>query len=426
MTNIISIVTPSGSGKSTCGYCGPPGGRSATKSSFKTSLTPSQLSCEVYQKMIDRGWRRSGSYCYKPDLKRSCCPQYTIKLDALDFKPSKSQRKLINRWNRFVFHGDGNDSSMDVDGKPKPKEGKGKKSDSKGHHPFSLIDAIHESEARFATGEPVHQFEVTLEPSSYTEEKFALFTNYQESIHHDDDNEPSGFKRFLVDSPLYRERIPYPSTPPSHLPDNYGAYHQLYRLDGELIAMGVVDILPGCVSSVYFMYDKRWEKFSLGRLSALREVSLALELHQAGASDLRSLYMGFYIYSCPKMRYKGDYAPSYLADPEDYTWHPLETCVPLLEKYRYACFSHPEHSLEGAPRDVSYRVSDVASADLRDIRLITNIRNGIIHVTPINASTNWYYNRPVVLSVVDALGLTLAKEVLWYIQEDGFDDDEYE
>jgi hypothetical protein len=34
---------------------------------------------KVYQTMIDRGWRRSGRYCYKPDLKRSCCPQYTIK-----------------------------------------------------------------------------------------------------------------------------------------------------------------------------------------------------------------------------------------------------------------------------------------------------------------------------------------------------------
>lgn len=34
---------------------------------------------QVYQKMIDRGWRRSGTYCYKPDLRHSCCPQYTIK-----------------------------------------------------------------------------------------------------------------------------------------------------------------------------------------------------------------------------------------------------------------------------------------------------------------------------------------------------------
>ena len=65
--------------------------------------------------MLDRGWRRSGTYCYKPDMKRTCCPQYTIKsvdsrrpdmlwyliglprLEALKFRPSASQRKLLNR-----------------------------------------------------------------------------------------------------------------------------------------------------------------------------------------------------------------------------------------------------------------------------------------------------------------------------------------
>jgi arginyl-tRNA---protein transferase len=31
--------------------------------------------------------------------------------------------------------------------------------------------------------------------------------------------------------------------------------------------MGVLDILPDCVSSVYFMYDKTWEKYSLGKVS---------------------------------------------------------------------------------------------------------------------------------------------------------------
>jgi hypothetical protein len=31
--------------------------------------------------------------------------------------------------------------------------------------------------------------------------------------------------------------------------------------------MGVIDILPNCVSSVYFIYDKAWEKFSLGKVA---------------------------------------------------------------------------------------------------------------------------------------------------------------
>jgi arginine-tRNA-protein transferase len=68
------------------------------------------------------------------------------------------------------------------------------------------------------------------------------------------------------------EPIPYPSTPPAHLPFHYGSYHQLYRLDGRLVAMGVIDILPSCVSSVYFMWEKEYEKFSLGKVS-LRGVS---------------------------------------------------------------------------------------------------------------------------------------------------------
>lgn len=42
----------------------------------------------------------------------------------------------------------------------------------------------------------------------------------------------------------------------------------MYRLDGELIAVGVLDILPGCVSSVYFMYNAKWEKYSLGKVCA--------------------------------------------------------------------------------------------------------------------------------------------------------------
>ena len=86
--------------------------------------------------------------------------------------------------------------------------------------------AIHESEIDFQTEiQPCHRFEVSfqivllqsprqftekkekhlqtiLEPSSYTPEKFDLFKKYQEDIHHDLRNSPSGFRKFLVDSPL--------------------------------------------------------------------------------------------------------------------------------------------------------------------------------------------------------------------------------
>ena len=48
------------------------------------------------------------------------------------------------------------------------------------------------------------------------------------------------------------------------------------------------------------------------------------------------------------MRYKGEYSPSELLDPEAYSWHALDSvCVPLLGRpgARYVSFVYPEHAL---------------------------------------------------------------------------------
>ncbi|KAJ7904373.1 arginine-tRNA-protein transferase, partial [Mycena olivaceomarginata] len=388
------------------GYCSPPGTRSITKSAAHAAgLSANQLSCEVYQKMIDRGWRRSGTWCYKPNLEASCCPSYTIKLDAENFKPSKSQRKLIHRWNRFIC--------KESESKPPPSKSK--------HTPFSLSNDIHAAEVGFCSNErPEHRFEVTiLEPSSYSPEKFELYCKYQRDIHNDLKNTSSGFKRFLVDSPLLPAPIPYSSPPRPHLPTNYGSYHQLYKCDGKLIALGVIDILPSCVSSVYFMYDPEWEKFSLGKLSALREISLASEIKASGAPGMTSLYMGFYIYSCPKMRYKGDYSPSYLADPETYEWFPLESCIPLLDKYRYACFSRPDHStVEPLDHDtLALPMDDPPDDLLSKVFLVRGIESNRITVIPVNESPYWDDNdvRRDVVGCISGLGEELATEIIFYL-----------
>lgn len=38
-------------------------------------------------------------------MARTCCPQYTIRLDALAYKPTKKQRQVINRFNRYLGEG---------------------------------------------------------------------------------------------------------------------------------------------------------------------------------------------------------------------------------------------------------------------------------------------------------------------------------
>lgn len=49
------------------------------KTIYQIGLWAHALSVNDYQNLIDRGWRRSGYYCYKPNMANTCCPSYTIK-----------------------------------------------------------------------------------------------------------------------------------------------------------------------------------------------------------------------------------------------------------------------------------------------------------------------------------------------------------
>ena len=62
-------------------------------------------------------------------------------------------------------------------------------------------------------------------------------------------------------------------------------------MDSQLVGISVIDILPHCVSSVYFIWHKDYAWASLGKLSALCEAALARSMRDAGA-DVRWLYMG--------------------------------------------------------------------------------------------------------------------------------------
>ena len=122
----------------------------------------------------------------------------------------------------------------------------------------------------------------------------------------------------------------------------------VYRLDGRLIGISVIDVLPHCVSSVYFIWDPDYAWASLGKLSALRELALVKDMHAAGVDSMRYLYMGepssphlgaeaiaglitgYWIPSCTKMVYKSEYTPSELLDPDTNVFHELS---PKLEAF---------------------------------------------------------------------------------------------
>ena len=245
----------------------------------------------------------------------------------------------------------------------------------------------------------VHRLEVTTMRSSFMEEEYALYRKYQVRVHGDKPSEVtrSGYKRFLVDSPLIfvpphapaghaAGTKPKQSSEGSHrhargrhfrssegLQENrvevsgragaalaapttsgpspdpslqtgaadhvstaataglqssqeaipscgFGSFHQQYRVDGRLIAVGVVDVLPRCLSSKYLFWDPDYARLSLGKLSALKEIEWAQRQEREHCPSLQSYYMGYYIHTCPKMTYKAAYAPSDLLCPLRYMY----------------------------------------------------------------------------------------------------------
>ncbi|KAL4777447.1 arginine-tRNA-protein transferase [Aspergillus nidulans var. acristatus] len=307
----LSLFRPLGYQRNSCGYCKSDNG-SASYYASSVSVRPVH-----YEELVNRGWRRSGTLYYKQNLQRSCCPHYTMRLEASAYKPRRDQRKAINRWNKFVLGPEYIRRAAYLC--PKTREAKKHRKCN-----FDLHDAVHAveySNVKRPTDpktkrslEPAHRFEVNLEGDTVSQAKFDLFRKYQTKVHKEDVSkwQTKDFKRFLC-SGLKR------SEPNGRdVQRRIGSWHQCYRLDGKLIAVAVLDLMPNGVSSVYIFYDPDYEQWEIGKLSAMREIAFAVE------QGYQYYYMGYYIHSCQKMRYKGNFRPQYILDPESYAWDPLD------------------------------------------------------------------------------------------------------
>ncbi|XP_072019711.1 arginyl-tRNA--protein transferase 1-like [Amphiura filiformis] len=361
-----------------CGYCG------SKDTNFSRGMWAHSMTCEDYQDLIDRGWRRSGKYVYKPTMNRMCCPSYTIRCEALRFKATKSQKKILKRFTRYLMYdekpragggaegkqcsddkdisdevaspsqnserqladrdvkgldssaidasaiindktkekrtetsqsgetkGEGSSKTQQPDkvhvekkqpkpglgsdpSKPACKKAKQLRLERKQQRLAQRQETTNATETSKATKretsapkcieelivdslpgqEPKHKLEIRLVRSSPRSPEFqdtfaaeyALYKKYQITIHKDPPTKPTErqFTRFLVDSPLQPDDT-------EDAPEcGYGSFHQQYWLDGKLIAVGVIDLLPHCVSSVYLFYDPDYQFLNLGTYSALR------------------------------------------------------------------------------------------------------------------------------------------------------------
>lgn len=76
-----------------------------------------------------------------------------------------------------------------------------------------------------------------------------------------------------------------------------------YRLNGKLIAVGLVDHALDVMSSLYFYHAPELRQQGLGVFSVLCEQQYAMQ------QNVQWLYMGYYIRDCGSMNYKNRYQP---------------------------------------------------------------------------------------------------------------------
>jgi len=513
-----SAVVDYGVQQNICGYC-----KSTSRPSIAHGFSASSLRVDDYQDLLDRGWRRSGKFLYKPEMESTCCPSYTIRLKVDAFVPTKEQKRVQRRIQRYMdgtYDGSrtvgnrpkedkiksrGSSSSTEnmfattekpetsastkgpsitvnskiaeVDGTAKnisskiddavkvcveigelpadinfPRtavkkvtadmkkklkgvsrdleytssvsfqiaailrrklvpeniksacdislEVKGQKERShevspmviaeklasnlemseglsgflvkacNGHLNFMSLSGSEDSVQNFhgeafpvkecdilstrKTGSDCkrdksfdnnkscqhhekHRLEIRTKRSVFDPEEFALYKKYQIRVHKDKPKEvnESSYRRFLVETPVIF--VP-PGNDNLAPPCGFGSFHQQYLIDGKLVAVGVVDILPRCLSSKYMFWDPDLAFLSLGKYSALEEIKWVREAQKL-CPTLQYYYLGYYIHSCPKMRYKAAYNPSELLCPVRYQWIPFQAAKPVLDKTAYACLS---------------------------------------------------------------------------------------
>ena len=156
-------------------------------------------------------------------------------------------------------------------------------------------------------------------------ERFEIYKKYQTIIHKDKESElnKSNFNDSWGESNLYSNHkpIPYPpnffqNTPyPNIYPKKYGTYNFIHKIDGKIIAIGIWDILPTSLSSVYLYYDTDYSFLDLGVFTAVREIEYMKNFQKLVDQNFKYYVMGFYIDTCQKMKYKGFYHPMEILDP---------------------------------------------------------------------------------------------------------------
>jgi len=140
---------------------------------------------------------------------------------------------------------------------------------------------------------------VTVQQPEATQAKWEIYERYQREWHQREEGaDYESFVQFLYDSPTDSLEFIY------------------HDGSGAMLGIGICDITPKALSSVYFYFDPAKAQRRLGTFSALYEIEWAK------TQGLPYWYAGYLVDGCSKMMYKSDFGPGELLGT-DGVWRPL-------------------------------------------------------------------------------------------------------
>ena len=122
---------------------------------------------------------------------------------------------------------------------------------------------------------------------------------------------------------------------PEIYPKKYGCYNFIHRIDGKIVAVGIVDILPTSLSSVYLYYDTDYQFLDLGVLSSILEIEYVKSFCELIDSNFKYYLLGFFEENIQKLRYKGFYYPTQILDRFSMNFVYLKDVQQILKERKF-------------------------------------------------------------------------------------------
>ena len=165
----------------------------------------------------------------------------------------------------------------------------------------------HKSYGRVLKRMPKDRLTVETLPTHFNHEAFDLYNTYHIEKHDKPLKSMFSYAEHVVNSPVQLQTVNGVEC---------GTFHQLYRLDGKLVAIGIIDVVPKGIVSIYMWYDvsKEVSKYSFGVYSALKEIELVCKYHERNP-DIHHYYLQGWNRMNKKLAYKSNYGPGHFYCP---------------------------------------------------------------------------------------------------------------